>query len=348
MADYMLPYQPSLASATNTRVDSACKHHQQCRVSTDDMLSLTLPKNDALELQRNKYRYCIHKDELTLGVSRPWLIEDARKKVNNAYPRVISNLGMLDGMSKDTETPRKMLMYMYHFAQTMRDKRHIINWFNNQDFYADVIHPVHGAMPLPKELLFFPPSDTDPAKLAEPTKKWLPIMHDHVAMGYAQTLGWAHSLTGDTMTTVMIGGLRTVMNGDFEVFTGDVIQWYWPFELNCFQKDGKRRPVVLDSLYSNHNGNLVPHNMDPQMDIRADGAGPSPWKLERDASAREGYHKKIYGQPKNSDKVVPRIKPYWHDDVYPRMFDKLRVFAVAISCARPHEMCDIKICRQSL
>ena len=34
----LLPYQPSLASATNTRVDSACKHIQQCRVSTDDLL----------------------------------------------------------------------------------------------------------------------------------------------------------------------------------------------------------------------------------------------------------------------------------------------------------------------
>ena len=33
-------------------------------------------------------------------------------------------------------------------------------------------------------------------------------------------------MAGDTMVTVMIGGLRTVMNGDFEVFTGDLIQWY--------------------------------------------------------------------------------------------------------------------------
>ena len=42
----LMPFQPSLASATNTRVDSACKHIQQCRVSTDDLLQYTQPKND--------------------------------------------------------------------------------------------------------------------------------------------------------------------------------------------------------------------------------------------------------------------------------------------------------------
>ena len=39
----LLPYQPSIGSATNTRLDTACRHHQQCRISTDDMLQFTLP-----------------------------------------------------------------------------------------------------------------------------------------------------------------------------------------------------------------------------------------------------------------------------------------------------------------
>jgi hypothetical protein len=66
----MLPFQPSLASATNTRLDSACKHIQQCRVSSDDMMRFV--KENSEELQRNKYRYCIHKDELVVGLGRPW------------------------------------------------------------------------------------------------------------------------------------------------------------------------------------------------------------------------------------------------------------------------------------
>ncbi len=68
-SDYLLPFQPSLAQATNTRLDSACKHIQQCRVATDEMLNFV---GDIEEIQRNKYRYCIHKDELVVGLGRPW------------------------------------------------------------------------------------------------------------------------------------------------------------------------------------------------------------------------------------------------------------------------------------
>jgi hypothetical protein len=71
-SDYLLPFQPSLAQATNTRLDSACKHIQQCRIATDDMMSFV--HGDAEELQRNKYRYCIHKDELVVGLGRPWCV----------------------------------------------------------------------------------------------------------------------------------------------------------------------------------------------------------------------------------------------------------------------------------
>ncbi len=39
----------------------------------------------------------------------------------------------------------------------------------------------------------------------------------------------------------MIGGLRTVMNGDWEVRAGDQLQWYWTFERECFRKDGTRK-----------------------------------------------------------------------------------------------------------
>ena len=66
----LLPFQPSLAQATNTRLDSACKHIQQCRVSTDDMMRFV--SNNSEEIQRNKYRYCIHKDEVVVGVGRAW------------------------------------------------------------------------------------------------------------------------------------------------------------------------------------------------------------------------------------------------------------------------------------
>jgi hypothetical protein len=33
---------------------------------------LRFVREEAEELQRNKYRYCIHKDELVVGIGRPW------------------------------------------------------------------------------------------------------------------------------------------------------------------------------------------------------------------------------------------------------------------------------------
>jgi hypothetical protein len=45
---------------------------------------------------------------------------------------------------------------------------------------------------------------------------------------------------------------------------------------------------------------------------------------------------------------VAKIKPFFKDDENPRMYDWLRVFGIAISSARPNEMCDIKIQRQSM
>lgn len=331
MSEYMLPYQPSLASATNTRVDSACKHHHQCRVSTDDMLQMTIPRNNATELTNNKYRYCVHKDELVLSVSRPWLSAEARKKMNNAYPRVISNLGMIDGSDEATQAYRKLIVYMYHNCRNLSDKEQFIEAFLNDGFVGNTAGTE-----------FFTAAD----RLQIP--KWMPMMHDYMPMGFSQTLGYAHPTSGDTMTTVMIGGLRTVLNGDFEVFTGDVLQWYWPFERDCFKIGGQRKPHAVEIVRGNAMNNVqhhVTYNVKPTLLL---GGVDDKLVLEKDGASREVYHNQIYGQQKNHDKVVAKIKPYWKDEDTPRMYDQVRVFAIAISCARPHEMVDIKISRQSL
>lgn len=34
------------------------------------------------------------------------------------------------------------------------------------------------------------------------------------------------------------------MNGDFEVFAGDIVQWYWTFERDCFRQDGSRKGIM--------------------------------------------------------------------------------------------------------
>jgi hypothetical protein len=294
---------------------------------------MTLPRNNATELTKNKYRYCVHKDELVVSVSRPWLTSEARKKMNNAYPRVISNLGMIDGIDDKTVTYRKMINFMYHNCMNLSDKEQIIQAYIDQNFTAGNIR-----------YNYFTPEDVGRFE------EWLPLMYDYMPMGFSQTLGYAHPTSGDTMTTVMIGGLRTVMNGDFEVFTGDKIQWYWPFERDCFKPNGKRKPHSHVIIQGNSSDDDVvdpesTYNVKPTfIDVQNDNI----LELEKDSATREKYHNQVYGQPKNSDKVVARIKPYWKDEEYPRMYDQVRVFAYAIGCARPHEMVDIKICRQSL
>lgn len=346
MSDESLPYQPSLASATNTRVDSACKHHHQCRVSTDDLLGMMIPVNDAEELKRNKYRYCAHKDELIVGVGRPWAPEESRKKMNNAYPRVISNLGMMDGTTESSKIFQKMITYMYHYCCSLDDKQNIIRWFRSRDYTIpeEYGHNQHN------DVLYFPCDEHH--KLKENTHAWLSKMYDYTTMGYSQTLGYAHPTVGDTMTTVMIGGMRTVMNGDFPVENGDEIQWYWPFEKDCFHKNGTRKKFLTNHEWNN-DGTYIPCNVNPTIEWTMNGndiiiSNTEKLTLSKDAEQRHQYHNKIYGQPSGKDKVVAFIKPYYKDYDHPRMYDQMRVFAKAIGSCRPHEMCDIKICRQSL
>lgn len=344
----LLPYQPSLASATNTRVDSACKHIQQCRVSTDDLLAFTVPRCDHEQLQRDKYRYCVHKDECVVGIGRPWAPQKYRKRQNNAYPRVTSNLGDMDAKNVDLVTPMKMIRYMAFYARSVRERMAIVDWFesgNHHDAHVRLEGDAANRQLTPAYEAFQASTEAGHAgKLGEGVgDPWLGILSDFTSVGYANTLGWAHPNSGDTMTSVMIGGLRTVMNGDFEIFTGDLIQWYWPFERDTFQNDGSRNPYIGRWTRA-ADGTLRPPNVDPK--YTPDHIDEV--QLSADASDREAYHSRQFGQPAGKLKMVARIKPYFRDDENPRLYDYHRVFAVAISCARPHEMVDIKIARQSL
>lgn len=342
MSDYLLPFQPSLAQGTNTRLDSACKHIQQCRVSTDDMMRFV--GEDGEELQRNKYRYCVHKDELVVGVGRPWDSRTTVKRVSNsAYPRVISNLGTLADR-EETRVAINMIRFMNHYARTLREKQYIIDFFRR-----DVFEPARladGTQLAGKEAFV-----ERGGRMG--TLRFLPYMYDYFSVGYANTLGYAHANNGDTMTSVMIGGLRTVQNGDFEVFPGDLVQFYWSFERDDFEQDGRRKPYL--DIWNDR----IPCNVDPsviengaqQGTGKRNAAGqaidPS-WTRPRDAQIRQAHFDLGYGQRADKIKVVAKVKPYFRDDKNPRVMDWFRVFGVAIASARPNEMCDIKIGRQSL
>lgn len=329
-----LGLMPSLPQSTSTHLDSACKHIQQCRVSQDHMTKFQHWRNapDPDELIRNKYRYCVHKDELVLGVGKCWAKDGSDKKFqNNAYPRVVSNLGGLSDQDGAHDSPVvKLIKVMYHNATSIPERNAILEKMQNG------------------KLEDFDMAPGDPEKylgLSNAANRmafvdYIPKIHDFITVGYSNTLGWAHAHTGDTMTSVMIGGLRTVMNGDFEMFTGDLVQWYWPFERTCFNKQGRRKPRIK-------NGGEVVLNEDP---ARADLTATSgvDWSLDKDSQQRKMFFDQQYGDRKGREKVVAQIKPYKRDDDEPRIYDWYRVFAVALCSARPREKVDIRIGRQAL
>jgi hypothetical protein len=330
---------PSLAAATSTRVDSACKHIQQCRVSYDHMLNFVGSSN---ELERDKHQYCVHKDELAVGVSRPWVKTSTRTLTLSAYPRIISNLGKVASSGDDqSKCILKMMKYLYHFSTSLQRRAEIIDQMNSDQGHHQI--PNTG---LAGGQGFF--DDEHGGK--QDLRTCIPKLFDFYSVGFANTLGYAHPNSGDTMSSVMIGGLRTVMNGDFEVFAGDLIQWYWSFERGCFHTDtGKRKSIVTS-------GGVLIENGNPEIDYSQNLApgGANAQSIAPNDALRRIHNDFQYGvnqdkfSPADKAKNVARIKPYMPDDAQPRLYDWIRVFAVAISSARPNEMVDIKISKQSL
>jgi hypothetical protein len=150
-----------------------------------------------------------------------------KRVANSAYPRVISNLGTLSD-SSDTRTAINMIRFMNHYARNLVERKNIIEFFKENRYVAPAKFVPDGrgggAMEeMPDAMQAFKNQE----ERGMDTRRWMHMMNDYFAVGFANTLGFAHANTGDTMTSVMIGGLRTVMNGDFEIFPGDLVQFYW-------------------------------------------------------------------------------------------------------------------------
>lgn len=275
-----------------------------------------------------------------------------KRTTNSAYPKVISNLGALPD-KPETKIVLAMIRFMNHYCRNTRERKGIIDFFTKDERTRVGYFEPDGAgnrnfVPLPPSCDAFSGREGD-TRLG--TAAYMRFMNDYFAVGFANTLGYAHANTGDTMTSVMIGGLRTVMNGDFEIFAGDLVQFYWTFEKDDFEQDGRRK--AYKDIWNNDGS---PCTLDPSFSLRTTGrkrdasgqpVGPS-WQTPADAQIRQGHYDLSYGQRGNRQKIVAKIKPYFRDDENPRLMDWYRVFGVAIASARPNEMCDIKISRQSM
>jgi hypothetical protein len=154
-----------------------------------------------------------------------------------------------------------------------------------------------------------------------------------IPVGYSVGKASAHGYQGDTVASVQIGGLRTVINGAFEMQTGDLVQMYIPCAERC--------------MFNAHGGRLDDLNA-------VDHTGKE--TISQKEQSRRAFYERGNGMPDPGSSDTQKqgmfsIKPYVESmNVNNKQYygDKIRVFAKALSCARPYEPVDIMIARQSM
>lgn len=338
----------SLASATNTRVDSASKHIIPCKVNTDYMASLinNSVENAMMELQQNKMKYCMHKDDVVIGLGKPLYGTSMNKSSKRAYPSVIVTLA---GMQKGA----RRFMALQNFMV-----RHYGDLDKSKKIFVDVLMQRHGDSAEDKRVY-----ETIVGKNMDQRDTIIHQVNNMLEMyfaGISLGLAYAHPHSGDTVASVMIGGLRTVLNGHFQIHTNDLLCFYWDDELDLFEENGGRKDRSLFEDGDDHKTtqkflNYIFNDKCPGITLTMTKA-----MKERQAFYAMGqgaYPKDPDGQgPFKGKTGVAKIKPYivskYPDPLTgaPQHFpmDKCRIFGKAIGNAEPFQMVDIMLSRQAI
>jgi hypothetical protein len=289
----------SIATMTGTLVDSGCKHIIPVRVSMDTLLSLS-SETDQNTLLRDKMRFCVHKNDLLLCVNKPLFQEGVGALAKHAaYPHVLSTLGDASWDLKD------IIADFYHAPHRYMGAS---GRFELTAHGFDTLHP----------------------NLPDGAKQKLKRLAAHIPrftfMGFSLGLGYAHPNSGDNVVSSMIGGMITVQNGHFDVCTGDHVMWYFEFEADYFDRDGRRK------------------------------ADPQVTRMDPSAQDRQRMHQRengniTQGHDKHKGKgCIAYPKPFLAPlyDQHLGSLDRTRVFAKAVSNARAFDKLDLLICTQSI
>ena len=314
---------PSIGTATGTRLDSAAKHIMACKVDsrllTNWIPDVTCLTGDVMSyLHNNKMKWCMHKDEIVLNSTKK--INPAGDSLSKAYPLVISTVGEMNTTTKHViaalyakETPSEFMQCMDSCASvTDSTFDQFLNTFEKIDKIAE-------------------PNRDEKSDVVRQISTLPEFRCQGVALGQA----WASYLSGDTVASVLVGGMMTVQNGHFTMHTGDQVQWYFTWESARFNDSPSLngcRHGINDSERKRKFG-----NKNDYMDSRLYGTG--------------SYYGKSVGQ-KDTSSVV-RIKSYRMITDKDNLFchdhygDKIRIFAKCISGGRPFDMVDIMLMTQS-
>lgn len=209
----------SLASSTGTSIESASKHNLQCKVSTDHLIQWVQTDSNGGEsavsiLKKDKMNYTMHKNDIVVVCKGSW--RDSEVNIIKAYPSVVSTYANM------CQAAQYWLMRVYNNTKNMRDLRQFVH----TDRLYHRIEP--GADGSTKgELSFFEREQID-------------NMPQFAIMGVSLGLAYAHPDSGDTVGTVMYGGLKTVMNGPIKANTGQPVMWIFEFEAPLFDSTGRR------------------------------------------------------------------------------------------------------------
>ena len=307
--------QYSLGTMTGTVVDSAAKHIRQCKVNTDLMgvWSQCTPQ----ELHQNRYKYITHKDDLVLNVTQK--IGRALSNKVDVYPSVVSTFADIDSNA------RCAMMWLYDSASPMMFLQKVAALGGNNTVARDrATADIDDWARLHVGADEFDTAAPDKKTKFDSFIARLPYLQ---AQGYAQTVGYASAVSGDTVLSVLIGGIVTVRNGHFPMRCGQAVQWYFNFEKDLFS--------------SQHNSalGLAQWDIGSRLDGPVPGAGVLP------LTDRRG---KMEGHPLRTLFALP--KPYVISSRHGNEHygDKIRIFARCIGGGGAHEMVDLQLMTQSL
>jgi len=297
--------QYSLGTITGTVVDSAAKHIRQCKVQSD-IMSVWASCNQQ-EMHMNRMKYITHKDDLVLNVSQKIGRSLAGKL--DVYPSCISNFADIDRNTQaafmwlyDSGAPIDFLTKVQQISKQQDSaKEDIFKWMSTR-----------GMTPEP-----------DPRRLVNSLAK-MPYMQ---AQGYAQTAAYASAQSGDTVLSVLIGGIVTARNGHFPMRCGQTVQWYFNFEKEEFCHAHMSMGVSDWDI-----GSRIK---------RDEGANDAEMPL----TDRRG---KLDGHPNRTLFALPKPYVISSKDGIEFYGDKIRIFAKCIGGGGPHEMVDLQLTTQSL
>ena len=359
---------PSLASSTGTRVDSAAKHTLQCKVAEPlirEWAKLATNGGDAdRHIEQNKMVYCVHKNELAMNVatalmpnSNVSLVQTFRQ--NHAYPPIVSTVGCMKPKAQEK------VRALYSAPSFVEFRRFLNHLETEQKMVHDSMKSGSGVQYSSED------QEVNSAVLNLPY---------FMPMGYALTFGHPHHMLGDTVCTLLIGGMITVRNGAFEMRTGQLVQWYFDFEDECFaaSADGHhaagerlyfggpkpKEPKLTDiengvQKYTDSNDPNYIRDVQNYNDrasitndhIRDDRYSRASWGDREYAATSNGKRKRYDNPTGDKARMVFRIKPYVKSsrmpdgDVYG---DKIRVFAKCIGGGRAFDDVDIMLMTQSM